>query len=266
MNKKRNHSAIAAIQKAIEPLQEQLYAHQLYAQMQSLNDVQIFTQHHIFAVWDFMSLLKTLQARLTCTQVPWQPSESPSLRRFINEIVLEEESDIDQNGQPISHFELYYQAMQEINADTHKIEQFMGLIVKSKSVKESLAAIDLPESVQAFVNNTFSIIESGDLAQIAGAFTFGREDLIPGMFTALLKDLNQHHQGQLSTLLYYLERHIDLDGGQHGVLAMQLLEEICGDDAQKWAACQTAAVKSLEQRIALWDGVLAEMKQKLLTV
>ena len=41
--------------------------------------------------------------------MPLMPIGNPKTRRLINEIVLEEESDIDIEGNPSSHYEMYLQ-------------------------------------------------------------------------------------------------------------------------------------------------------------
>lgn len=84
----------------------------MYERLQTLPDLRCFMEHHVFAVWDFMSLLKVLQRELTCTAVPWVPTANAPARRLVNEIVLEEESDLDSEGRPTSHFELYVRAME----------------------------------------------------------------------------------------------------------------------------------------------------------
>ena len=101
------------IRAQIAPARARLLAHSLYARMASLDDVQRFMESHVFAVWDFMSLLKRLQRDLTCLDLPWVPVGEAEVRFLINEIVCGEESDVDPAGTRISHFELYLRAMHE---------------------------------------------------------------------------------------------------------------------------------------------------------
>jgi hypothetical protein len=99
------------IKDAIAPLRETIIQHLLYRRIQHIDDIRLFMQYHVFAVWDFMSLLKSLQNRLTCTTIPWMPAGNAATRFLINEIVTGEESDLAPNGARTSHFELYLQAM-----------------------------------------------------------------------------------------------------------------------------------------------------------
>eukprot|EP01035_Chromulina_nebulosa_P046120 gene46120-62475_t len=95
---------IGRIQKAIEPLRQQVINHKVYSVIKDIEGLNIFMQYHIFAVWDFMSLLKVLQNNLTCTNVPWFPKGDAETRHLINEIVVGEESDVDMDGNRKSHF------------------------------------------------------------------------------------------------------------------------------------------------------------------
>jgi len=228
----------------------------LYARLQTLSELRRFMEHHVFAVWDFMSLLKSLQRDLTCVQVPWVPSANAATRRLINEIVLEEESDVDPQGQPTSHFELYLRAMQECGADTGPIQRLLAAIRAGRTVTQALDAAQVPDSVRHFVENTFSIIRLGKPYAVAAAFTFGREDLIPAMFRQLVGELRDRFPGQLDTFTYYLDRHIQLDEEVHAPLAQQMVRELCADDPERWLECQQVTVRCLEARMVLWDGIM----------
>jgi len=245
------------ISSAIEPLRTSLREHPLYPRLQTLENLQVFMEHHVFAVWDFMSLLKTLQRRLTCVNVPWVPQGEPAVRALINEIVLGEESDRSPDGRPNSHFELYLEAMHEAGATTTAMDEFICLLCDGVEVEAALAKVRAPECVRDFLAGTFQIIREGKIHAVAAAFTYGREDLIPSMFGELVGSLNTQFPGKVETLRYYLERHIQLDGDEHGELGRQMVASLCGNDPLRWEEAREAAVRVLEQRLALWDGITA---------
>ncbi|WP_347158304.1 DUF3050 domain-containing protein [Pontibacter chitinilyticus] len=246
---------IEALQQALREHRQQLLRHNVYQSLETLEDIRIFMEHHVFAVWDFMSLLKALQRDLTCITLPWVPTGNPLTRRLVNEIVLEEETDIDQQGRPVSHFELYLRAMAECGANPDKIQQLLQSISEGKSVNSALDLVQVDATVKYFVRNTFRIIHSGKPHAVAAAFTFGREDLVPGMFRHLITDLNSRFSGKLDTFLYYLDRHVQLDEEVHTPLALQMVDELCGDDEEKWQEALEVAQACIEQRIALWNGI-----------
>lgn len=105
----------------------QLLNHPIYAEVGSLSRLREFMQIHVFAVWDFMSLVKRLQSELTSNSLPWMPAVKSRIARFANEVVLGEESDLGPDGKPVSHFELYLRAMDEVGADTTLVRGFMEL-------------------------------------------------------------------------------------------------------------------------------------------
>ncbi len=239
-----------------ESVRREIIAHPLYPQLQQLEQLQIFTQYHVFAVWDFMSLLKSLQRQLTCVTHPWVPVGHADTRYLINEIVTGEESDIDAAGNRISHFELYLKAMQEMGAATSTIRELLVLLQQGIPVKEVINRLELPEAIRSFCGFTFDIIEKAPVHVQAAVFTFGREDLIPDMFHELVIRLSAQYPEQLNTFRYYLERHIEVDGDHHSALALQMVEELCGDDTEKWMQATDACITALSLRRDLWTAVL----------
>ncbi len=209
---------------------------------------------HVFAVWDFMSLLKSLQQSLAGTTLPWTPPRSRSLARFINEIVLAEESDEVAPGVTMSHFELYLDAMREVGAHTATIESFVAALEAKVPFAKALAVADAPTYVKTFVEQTLALARDGSPEAVASSFLFGREDLVPAMFRKLLPEVAATRD--TVSLRLYLGRHVEVDDGMHGPAARKLLAEICGDDPRRWAMATDAAAAALEARRALWDGVV----------
>src|SRR3984957_9098254 len=252
---------LQTLSEKLKPLYERLACHPLYAAFETLDDLRIFMESHVFAVWDFMSLLKTLQRGLTCVEVPWTPSGFAESRRLINEIVLGEESDVYQ-GAPISHFELYRQAMLECGADTLAIDSLLHGIETGVDWETALSRSGAPAGAQQFVRATFACIDEDKLHATAAAFTFGREDLIPDMFRGFIRDQDERLSGKLQMLQWYMERHIEVDGEEHGPMALRMISELCGSDAAKWREAGEAAERALLARLALWDQIAKRLQEQ----
>jgi hypothetical protein len=255
---------ISIINQSLENQKQQLLQHSLYEKVKSIEDLRAFLENHVFAVWDFMSLLKALQNKLTCTTTPWLPNGNPEIRYLINEIVVAEETDLTLEGKRSSHFEMYLDAMKQCGASTSQINSFLKNVETTQNIFVSIKQSDLHPNVKAFLDFTFRVIEHGKPHEIAAAFTFGREDLIPNMFTEILKNFQQNFpETDLSKLIYYFERHIELDTDEHGPMAMQMITELCGTNEIKWKEVQEVSVEALEKRIGLWNAIEEQMKPKL---
>jgi len=249
---------LTRLRDTIAPARYRLENHPLYREVKTLHHLQIFMESHVFAVWDFMSLLKSLQAGITCVTTPWVPSRYPHARRLINEIVLGEESDTFGTN-AISHFELYLKAMAESGAGTFAVDQLVAELNAGQPLARAIELAAPPAEAAAFMQSTFSLLGQNKLHVTAAAFTFGREDLIPEMFQHLVKDLRRNLQ-KVDLFAYYLDRHIEMDGDSHGPLALQMVEELCGFDDNKWQEAAAAAQFALEARIQLWDGILHRIR------
>ena len=255
---------IDSINNNIQGYKNQLLAHSLYEKVKTIEDLHCFLENHIYAVWDFMSLLKALQNNLTCTTTPWLPIGNPQVRYLINEIVVAEETDLAFDGTRQSHFEMYLDAMQQCGANTKEINAFLENVKTTQNIFVSIKQSDLHPNVKAFLDFTFRIIEEGKAHKIAAAFTFGREDLIPSMFTEILKNFQTNFpETDLSKLIYYFERHIELDADEHGPMAMQMISELCGTNEVKWKELEEVSIEALEKRIGLWNAIEEQVEQKL---
>jgi hypothetical protein len=255
----QTHPGIERLEKAVSEARDRVVQHPLYAGLDSHDAIVTFMEHHVFAVWDFMSLLKSLQANLTCVTVPWIPTGPTGSRRLINDIVMVEESDELGDGF-ISHFELYVNGMREAGADTTAIDKLIDLLRDGVKVQDALAMAGVPAPSVEFAGTTWNIIENLPVHCQAAAFAFGREDLIPDMFTQVVA-INERSK-KLGTFVDYLERHIEVDGEQHTPMAMQMVTDLCGDDEQKWRDCAETVNTALAARTLLWDNILTAVKNR----
>ena len=254
---------VEKIRDSIKEPREKLLNHKLYTEIKSIEDLQIFTSNHIFAVWDFMSLLKALQNNLTCTKVPWTPNKNSETAYLINEIVLAEETDISQDGKRKSHYELYLDAMIDIGVKVENIEKNIMLLSSSDSIENSIEKLDIHPKIKEFLKFTFSIIDEGKPHKIAAIFTFGRENLIPNMFNEILHEFqNNFTEKDISKLIYYFERHIELDEDEHGPMALQMVNELAENDPLKWEEIRDISIVALEKRIGLWDAIYDNVMKK----
>lgn len=235
---------------AINQLKQSLRFHPLYEQISSIENLRHFMQGHVYCTWDFMSLLKSLQQQLTQTSIPWLPPKHPALARLINEIVTDEETDLI-GDQIISHFELYYKAMQEVGCSTGDLDSFIDTIEQQTPISKALSQANLPLPVQSFVNTTFSMLDKPVEIQ-AAVFFHGREDIVPSLFIQIVRQLES--QGlKCPSFLTYLERHIEVDGDKHGPLANRLLNDLLTGKPALQIDAQLAVETALKARLQLWD-------------
>ncbi|HSI71429.1 MAG TPA: DUF3050 domain-containing protein, partial [Gillisia sp.] len=168
----------------IQPQVDRLLKHPLYNEINHPEDLRCFMQHHVYAVWDFMSLLKALQERFTKTTSPWFPVGDPQVRYLINKLVLSQETGLNYYGKRQSQFEMYTDAMKAAGASLEKTNNLLDHVIHGTDIFLVIATCDLPISIRQFLKNTFDIISEGKPHKIAAAFTFGRTEIIPENFSA----------------------------------------------------------------------------------
>lgn len=238
----------------IDSFKTQLETHPVYESVATIEDLQCFMEHHVYSVWDFMSLIKYLQSVIAPTSSPWVPQGDASVRRFINELVLEEESDETHvAGEFSSHFELYHRAMEEIGANTKPSRDFIEA-VRQQGIESALALPCIPAPSRIFTSSTFRFIKNNRPHEIASALALGREHIIPAMFRSILERIGVS-ENEAPIFHFYLNRHIHLDEDFHAPLSLRLLNRLCENDDDKIRQAIEAAHAAVNARIEFWDGV-----------
>jgi hypothetical protein len=238
-----------------------LSQHPIYSGIQDMDDLRVFMSIHVFAVWDFMSLAKRLQRSLTCIELPWQDPKNSAAAHLINEIIFYEESDVNLDGEPVSHVSMYVEAMKEIGADTSAFYRFTAALAEGVGLQKALDIAAVPTYVKEFVSNNVNLALNGTDEEVAANFLYGREDAIPEMFTQLLNQWGLDDNAA-PRMTYYLKRHIDLDGDEHGPAAHKILEQLIAGNELAHFRALTSAKKAIADRIRLWDGISDSIAQE----
>jgi len=250
--------ALDELHESMEVLQQ----HRVFGLVRSVDDLRLFMRWHVFAVWDFMSLVKRLQIDLTCVSLPWLPPKYPKAARLINEIVLGEETDETLTHEHSSHYDLYLDAMLEVGAEPREMEAFLYELRQNGDVAKALRIADAPAAIAEFVCATLKTAETGRTHEVLGSFFYGRENVIPKMFTSLLSQW-AIDETTVPTFVYYLKRHIELDGDAHGPAAQALIDDIVGDNLQQRIELLTAAQEAVKARMKLWDALAMALTESL---
>lgn len=247
---------ITKLQSSIAPQIFALENHSIYKKIDNIEKLKFFMERHVYAVFDFMSLAKALQNEFAPIETIWLPPKNSQLSRFVNEIILAEESD-QCNGETFSHFEMYLKAMNEVNADTDMISQFLSN-VRAEGINFALANCNIPNSAKSFSQYTFDLVTHGKIHEIASSFCFGREKVIPLMFEKILQKINLK-PSDAPLFHLYLNRHIEIDGDSHGPMALKIIDSLCGSNLQSWEEAKDSAIKALDKRLKFWDLVSDEL-------
>jgi len=243
---------------SLEETAESLRNHPIYNSINDIRDLCKFMEFHIFCVWDFMSLVKSVQMGVCSNSLPWLPPKDGDLARMMNEIMVDEESDLGLNGKPISHFEMYLAGMEEVGADTTTILGFINRLRCGEPVAQALNSMPIHAAVKSFVEFTLSVCQMPLLVR-AGVFFHSRECMIPQMFRNLVDGL-QSAGTACPQMLYYLDRHIQLDEDNHGPMAKKIMENLYATSPEGKVKVEEVSQVALAMRINLWDACLRSFR------
>jgi hypothetical protein len=243
---------------SLSPLMDKIITHPLYDSLSTLSDLCLFMEQHVFAVWDFMCLLKELHRNIVITSSPWLPPKDALSAHLIGSILAEEEGDLTEDGKHYkSHYEIYIDAMKRIGANTSSIEQLHSNLKIGFGIDESLNMSLVPQGTKQFVLTTFSFFNM-KLHEIGAAFVYGREGITANIFSPILRKIEKTTNGtpsKLDTLIHYLKRHIELDSNEHFPKALQMMDNLIGHDEQKFQEAQEVAIQALSARIHFLDDI-----------
>lgn len=244
------------LETTIQPLIDQIIHHPLFPAITTLEMLARFSEYHVYAVWDFIVLLKSLQDKLAPIQPLWLPPSNYLGCHLVNSMVTEEESDALPDGRYLSHFDLYIEAMQQSGADISAVLQFLADIRKYLPFEQILKQDYIPAAAKQFIHDTFSLLHK-PVHITAASFAYAREAITSGMFTPILQQLQ--HTPQACRFAEYFQRHIDLDGGKHSDQAKLLVGSLCGSDPQKWQEATDTAIFSLNSRLRFLTQIAEQL-------
>jgi radical SAM protein with 4Fe4S-binding SPASM domain len=230
----------------LQQAREAVVSHGVYAAASSPAVLRAFMESHVFAVWDFLALLRRLRGEIS------QPASSG----YLEEVLRAEESDLWEDGRSASHLDRYLEAMEEVGADTALFRAFQSRLAAGDAPDVALEAVGAPWPVRHFVSDTLSWASNGDLAEVAAVYLYSREDVLPEIYQRLLTVCEG--QGEASRLVEYLERHLARYGEDTASQAKHIMDQITGQDPKVWDRAALAAERALLARKALWDGILAQ--------
>jgi hypothetical protein len=245
----------------VNAIRDCMVRHPVFAEIRDINSLRIFMEAHVFAVWDFMSLVKRLQRDLTCVALPWLPPRDRRAAQLINQIVLGEETDISPSGEPISHLELYLAAMREVGANSKNFELFKSALASGAPLETAFDCAAAPAFVRDFTTYTLEVAREAPLPVVMASLFLGREEVVPAMFSSLLKGWCVD-AARAPMFVYYLERHIKVDGGEHVPAARAILDDAIGGNPRWRVKVLTAAHESIQARIGFWDGLLGSLRNR----
>ena len=249
-------------QNATTPYKIMLFNNKLFEQTFETSKVKIFMDSHVFAIWDYLTILKALQRKLASKNIRLLDQDVPDLPFLINQIVINEEIEEESSQEYLSAlgvYQLYINTMKEIGADINPITNFVESIKNEKYWKDALKETKslyryLPITTYDYLEHNLSVVDYAKIHELAGVFFFGRED-IHCKFNLFLRG-NQENAKNFSNLKNFLQRHIDDDAkNKNPILGEYILNLLCKNDETKWKEVETSVIEAIKKRNEFLDGI-----------
>lgn len=230
--------------------------HPIFPRLKSLEAVKVFMEHHIWCVWDFMYLAKSVHSSLS-GRGAWSPSPCPETLADFNDILATEETDIGPTGKLGSHFEFFVEAMEQAGADTIPVRAFQRQVELGEAPLLAMRKSKAPTSAIQFVSATMNDA-SGPTHIRAASFCLAREDLVPRLLRRLRRYVPWNHP-RLEMLKWYVDRHIELDTVHHGPTGRRILAAVIAGDSNRRAEASAAAELAIAARVKYLDAILRSL-------
>ncbi|MBX3356513.1 MAG: DUF3050 domain-containing protein [Phycisphaeraceae bacterium] len=226
--------------------------HHVYSMVVDLESARAFMEHHVWCVWDFMMLAKSVQVGLGCYELLWVPPADTDAVAAINAIIADEEADIGPDGLKHSHFEIYLGAMKEAGASTRSIDAFLSRLRITRDLIPSMLDVGATPPAVRFVQATYKSATGPIHARVA-ALCLAREELVPRLLSTLLTNLP--NDSCLSMFRWYIERHIQVDSATHGPLSATLYSNTVRNDAVVEREALESAIEAIRARGQFLDSI-----------
>lgn len=223
--------------------------HLVYSKLTSMKKIQCFVSYHIFAVWDSIKLLKSLQNKMSIALTKEYSAYPSELKRLINKIVFAQTSDLYPYGQPNDNFAIYLRAIAEMEINP---DYFLWDFLEAPDNLDSLKP-----GIKELVEFNLAIVRTGTTAEIMAAFFCGREKLNSTLFTSGIEILKREGK-ECSILANYLARLLLENNFQSELISLELINYICQDEAESVRALQTG-LEALNLKQQLWNYAMTEI-------
>ena len=260
-------SRLAAIETRIAPLRKRLRQHRIYESLKSLDDVRRFMEVHVFALWDFMHLVKCLHRAPSTAEATCPPKKrfkkSAGVQSLVDEMVQNYANDLNERGERMATFRMYLDAMEQLGAETKCVASFLGDCGDCGDLRAgdlgpvvgpSLLSCRAPRGAADFTAYTCQVIDSSKDHKVAASLVFGRQSLIVDALLRALGEVERREGTRVDKFRFLLSKYKSLYANNWPALSYQVLVELCGYSDEKWKEAEEAAVGALKARIALWDA------------